>query len=137
MRRLSKLTRISALVLLIAVVATLFVSCGKKEEDKSNESGKITITVEVINKAGEKSKKKITTAADNLADALKEAGMVDGYDSDYGFAITAVNGEVADFNTEGAYWALSKGGEYLMTGASSTPIADGDHFEITYTVYSE
>ena len=39
---------------------------------------------------------------------------------------------VDDANQE--WWCLTKGGESLMTGADSTPIADGDQFELTLTV---
>ena len=122
------------LLVLIAVMAVSLISCDKDEPTIEGEE--ITITVAVTNKAGETAERAITTTATNLADALLEAGMVDGYqDPTFGFTITAVNGEVADFNVDSSYWALSKGGEYLMTGASSTPIADGEHYELTYTVY--
>ena len=30
------------------------------------------------------------------------------------------------------YWSLTKNGEYMMTGMDMTPIADGEHYEITY-----
>ena len=37
---------------------------------------------------------------------------------------------------EGAqeWWKLTKGGEMVNSSADSTPIADGDHFELTFTV---
>ena len=43
------------------------------------------------------------------------------------------NGETVD---EGAqeWWKLTKGGEMVNSSADSTPIADGDHFELTFTV---
>ena len=75
----------------------------------------------------------IKTNAENLGDALLEAKLVEGEMGDYGLYIKSVNGIRADYELDGAYWSLSKGGEMLMTGASDTPIADGDTFELTYT----
>ena len=36
----------------------------------------------------------------------------------------------ADATTE-EWWCFTKDGEDVMTGVDSTPVADGDHFEIT------
>ena len=60
-------------------------------------------------------------------------GLVEGETGDYGLYIKVVDGLRADYDLDGAYWAISKDGEYLMTGADSTPIADGEHYELTYT----
>lgn len=128
-----KFSKIFVSLMLIAVMAFSLVSCDKNEDVKQGEE--ITITVAVTNKAGETTETDIKTTATNLADALIGAGMIEGYTDTYGFTVTAVNGEVADFNVDSAYWALSKNGEYLMTGASGTPIADGEHYELIYTVY--
>lgn len=120
-------------LMLIAVMAFYLVACDKNEI--VNDGEEITITVAVTNKSGETTETEIKTTATNLADALIGVGMIEGYTDTYGFTIIAVNGEVADFNVDSSYWALSKDGEYLMTGASGTPIADGEHYELTYTVY--
>lgn len=121
-------------LMLIAVMAFSLASCDKDEI--VNDGKEITITVAVTNKAGETTETDIKTTAANLADALIEAKMIDGYsDPTYGFTITAVKGEVADFNVDNSYWALYKSGEYLMTGVSRTYIADGDHYELIYTIY--
>lgn len=126
--------KFSAVVMLIAVMALTFVACDKSEGENTNTE-EITIVVEVINKAGESKEHEIKTTGKTLADALLEAELVEGTNDEYGLYITTVDGEVADYSADQAYWALSKNGEYLMTGASSTEIADGEHYEITYTVY--
>lgn len=126
--------KFSAVVMLIAVMALTFVACDKSEVENTNTE-EITIVVEVINKAGESKEHEIKTTSKTLADALLEAELVEGTNDEYGLYITTVDGEVADYSADQAYWALSKNGEYLMTGASSTEIADGEHYEITYTVY--
>jgi len=94
-----------------------------------------TITVDVIDNESKTSTFTITTKADNLADALLEAELIVGHDSEYGLVIDTVNGLTADYENDGAYWAISKDGVYLDTGASSTTIANGEHYELTYTVY--
>ena len=46
--------------------------------------------------------------------------------------MTAVNGIAAD-DSKQEWWCFTKGGEEMMTGVDTTPIADGDAFEITLT----
>jgi metal-dependent hydrolase (beta-lactamase superfamily II) len=135
MKQLKNILKFSAVVMLIAVMALTIVSCSKDNEE-STAAGEITITVEVINKAGESTEHEIKTTKTTLADALLEAGIVEGTTDEYGLYITTVDGELADYSADQSYWAISKDGEYLMTGASSTNIADGEHYELTYTVYA-
>ncbi len=134
MKQLKNILKFSAVVMLIAVMALTIVSCSKDSEE-GTATGEITITVEVINKAGESTAHEIKTTKTTLADALLEAGIVEGTTDEYGLYITTVDGELADYSVDQSYWAISKDGEYLMTGASSTNIADGEHYELTYTVY--
>ena len=135
MKQLKNIFKFSAVVMLIAVMALTVISCSKEKEDNTTP-GEITITVEVINKAGESKEHEIKTTGTTLADALLEAGLVEGTTDEYGLYITTVDGELADYSADQSYWAISKDGEYLMTGASSTNIADGEHYELTYTVYA-
>ena len=44
-----------------------------------------------------------------------------------------MNGIVADYDVDKAYWSLTKDGEAHMSGASDTIISDGDKYEFTYT----
>ena len=48
--------------------------------------------------------------------------------------VDTVNGEKAVFEKDGAYWGFSVNGEYCNYGISEQPVADGDAFEIAYTV---
>lgn len=132
MKNFKNFFRISVLVMLIAVTALSLFSCAKDEETTTGTE--ITITVAVTGKAGETTETEIKTTADNLGDALVSSGLVEDNQGDYGLYILTVNGETADYNVDQSYWSLSKDGEALMTGASSTPIADGEHYELTYTV---
>lgn len=75
----------------------------------------------------------INTDAENLEAALLENGLVEGEDGAYGLYIKKVNGILADYDIDGAYWAMYKDGEYLTTGANEVVIASGDHYELVYT----
>lgn len=95
--------------------------------------GAITLTVKVIGADASESTFTVKTDADNLADALLGAKLVDGDDGAYGLYIKFVNGVRADYDLDKAYWSLQKNGELLMTGANDTPIADGEQYELVYT----
>ena len=133
-------TRIA--LLLLAVLALLcFASCADVETtgawenatytaDKTFGSGSKTVMVEV--KAEEQSITfTIKTDAGTLGEALMENDLIAGENGAYGLYIKTVNGILADYDVDGTYWALTKNGEMLMTGADTTPIADGEHYELT------
>ena len=157
----SKIMKLSVIFVLIAAMALAVVSCGNNTDSETEApkvsgettssvseatsdstgsdvssavtEGKYTLTVTVVDDKGESKDFEIKTDADNLGDALLNAGLVEGDMEAYGLYIKVVNGIRADYDLDKAYWALSKDGEYLMTGADSTPIADGEHYELTYT----
>ena len=137
---MKKISLITALILLIVLTScTQDKQYGKTEwenalfvEDTVLGEGEKTIDVEV--KAGEKSIVfTINTNAENLADALLEHNLIEGENSIYGIYIKKVNGILADFDVDKYYWSLTKNGEYVMTGAESTVIADGEHYELVRT----
>lgn len=100
-------------------------------EDKIFGEGAKSVAVEV--KAGDKSITfTLKTDKENLADALLEHKLVEGEDGPYGLYVKKVNGILADYDINKAYWGLNKNGEMLMTGASDTKIADGEHYELVY-----
>ena len=75
----------------------------------------------------------ILSAAEYLGDALVAEGLVKGTTGDYGLYIDTVDNETADKSKE-EWWCITKGGQAVMTGISTTPFADGDTFELTLTV---
>lgn len=74
-----------------------------------------------------------SSAAEYLGDALVAEGLVKGTTGDYGLYIDTVDNETADKSKE-EWWCITKGGQAVMTGISTTPFADGDTFELTLTV---
>ncbi len=101
-------------------------------EDAELGEGAHTVKLEV--KAGDKSVTlTVKSDNDNLEKILIENKLVEGDDSEFGLYIKKVIGIHADYDADGAYWALCKDGETTATGASGITIADGDHYEFVYT----
>lgn len=101
-------------------------------------SGSKTITVSVFDNADAEEASTvstITTTEEYLRGALEQQDsgiVIEGSESDYGLFVTTVNGVTADDSNQ-EWWCFTKGGEMLNTGVDTTPIADGDAFEITLT----
>lgn len=91
-----------------------------------------TITATVVAN-GEEKAFTIHTDEEYLRGALESIDLIAGEESEYGLFVTTVNGITAD-DANQEWWCFTKGGESLNTGVDSTPIADGDAFEITLTV---
>lgn len=76
----------------------------------------------------------IKTNAEFLGDALLDEKIVEGDMGQYGLFITKVDGVAADA-AKNEWWCITKAGEQVNTGADTTPIADGDTFELTLSTY--
>lgn len=148
---------ILALVLLIAILLTVWFFAVKRPADRqlaaekaartttaqqstadstspvaaSSESSAqtdITITVEVTHGDGTVRDFDITTGALYLSDALTQESLIEGHEDTYGLYIDTVDGETVSADDKAA-WCFTKSGAYVDTGASSTLISDGDHYE--------
>lgn len=126
----TKHVRKKSLLVVLAVLiaaAVLCVGCKKAE----TQTGSKTITVEIIADGQDTVTKTIKTDAEFLRGALESVeGLIAGEESSYGLFVKTVNGLTAD-DAKQQWWCFTKGGEELFTGVDSTPIADGDKFEIT------
>lgn len=129
---------ISGISILLALIFVLsmtsaFVAC-QSEDDGTEESAKpITITLEVIGPDGSSKEHTVKTdSSKNLRQALEGAGLISGDEGPYGLYVKVVDGITADYDVDGSWWSLTKDG-VMCSGVDSTPIADGDHFEFTYT----
>ena len=127
---------IDGVVALIAVIAILLGVYLNNRQPTT--SGSKTITVSVFDTVGSteaSSTATITTDEEYLRGALEQedSGIsISGSESEYGLFVTTVDGVTAD-DSKQQWWCFTKGGEMLNTGVDSTPIADGDTFEITLT----
>ena len=131
-----------ALALLLALLCLLCLfGCGKEEKDPWENAlytenttlgeGEKTITVEV-----EAADRTVTftvkTDKKTVGEALMELGLLTGEDGDYGLYIKTVNGILADYDKNQRYWAFYIDGEYAMTGADGTEIAENVTYRFEY-----
>ena len=127
---------IAALLALICALSMAFtlVSCSNDGDGKESESGTpITITLTVVGPDGGSKEHTVKTdSSKNLREALEGAGLISGEEGQFGLYVKVVDGVTADYDVDGSWWSLTKEGE-LCSGVDSTPIADGDRFEFTYS----
>lgn len=99
-----------------------------------SQAGEKTIVVQVVH--GDQSTKDFTcqTDAETLGEVLVEEKLAQGEEGPTGLFVTIVDGEEAQDSLR-QWWCVTKDGEMVSTGVSSTPIADGDHFELTMSTY--
>ena len=123
---------IAVAVLLVLVVGALLI--WGQNKPVAQEGGK-TIVLEVVHKDGSTKDFTIQSDAETLRAALEQVdGLIAGSESEYGLMVDSVDGEKADWSVDQSWWCLTKDGVMLDTGVDSTMIADGDHYEFTYTI---
>ena len=139
--KLTKLLSVVLAILMLGACILALASCKEEvdpdtlwaeathKEDKTLGEGSKTFTLTV--KAGDRSVVfTINTDETVLGEALQKLGLVEGEEGAYGLYVKKVNGILADYNTDGTYWAIYENGEYAMTGIDGIVIASG----ATYTL---
>ena len=120
-----KIIAICAIVLTIALMAGVYLIFGQKLQ-----KGVKQITVEVVYQDGSE-EYKIKTKAETLETAMKEADGLK-FETKDGM-VMVINGVRADYNLDGAYWAIKVNDGYGNHGISEQPVTDGDCFRFEYT----
>ena len=125
--------------LILALFAFVAVAClllGVWAENRPETTeGTKSYTVTVVHSDGAVKEFSYTTDEEYLADALVAEGLIAGDEGPYGLTVITVDGEDAVWDTDNAYWSLAINGEYATTGASETPVNDGDAFRLEYTKF--
>ncbi len=116
-----------AVVLVIGVMLGVYFAT----RPEIQQGGK-TITVEVVHADGTEKTFTYRTDAEYLAEVLLAEKLITGSESQYGLTIESVDGETADWNVDGAYWAIYVDGEYATKGVSETPVTDGTVYKLVY-----
>ena len=121
---------VCALVLLAGAMLLVYSLFGEKAVEGSK-----AVTLEVVNAQGQSTVYSVKTDAQYLKGVMDEAeGLTyEGTQGAYGLMISSVNGELADYNVNGAYWSIMVNGEYGNYGADQQPVEDGDGFALVYT----
>lgn len=121
-------------IVVIAAAATVYILFAPKAA-KGNKA----ITVKVLDDKGKTKEYKHRTDAQYLLDAVKEIKdiTVEGTEGEFGLYMEKVNGLGADYDADGAYWALYVNEEYATLSIDKQPIKDGDTYTIKYEVWKE
>ena len=122
------LIAVSAVLLVGLIIGAVFLWKGFSADPIE---GSKAIVFEVIQKDGTSKEHNISTDAEYLADALVEAKLVE-YAADGMY--NTIDGITADWNTDESWWSITKDGEMTAVGMNEQVIADGEHYEATYTI---
>ena len=117
---------IIAIFMIVALTLTALAGCTPEVQQ-----GEKNITVSIVYKDGSSKDLEINTDAEYLADALAEEGIIEYADDGF---YTTVDGVAADYNADKGWWCVTKDGVMTTEGMNTLAIADGDKFEITYTI---
>lgn len=126
MKQKQILLAVGVLVVLAAAMVGVYLAFGPQAQ-----AGEKDITLLVVN-GDDIETFEIHTEEEFLRGALEQEGLVRGQESATGLYVQTVNGITAD-ESQQQWWCFTKAGEAVMTGVDSTPIADGDTFEVTLT----
>lgn len=119
---------VAVFAVLIATV-TLIIALTKPV----TQSGEKNISVTIVFSEENEKKYEINTNAEYLADALYQKELITEEEYKAGF-YTVIDGVKADYNVDKSWWCVTKNGEMTSVGMNELPIADGENFEITYTI---
>ena len=117
------------LVALIAVSA--FTGCSDKKNPVTEDVSAAQDTVlqfEVIDDKSETTYFEVFTTRKTVGEALRDEGLIEERD-----LITIVNGIIADWEKDNAYWAFCINGVMATTGADDTNIEEGVVYAFVYT----
>jgi hypothetical protein len=117
-----------ALIILVVAVAAMLITYLQFKPEPVVGAKELTITVIVPEETNQEFT--LHTDAEYLRQALEEANLIKGNESEYGLFITEVNGHIAD-QTKQEWWCITKDSAQVNNGVDTIVISDGDHYEIT------
>ncbi len=106
---------------LLAGMALLTIGCNQPQQDGVERQ----FTLLVVDKEGTETSFSIKTTKGTVGDALVAEGLLEGTEGQYVLYVEKVNGIVADYNTDGTYWAFYINGKLAPTGVDLTNVEDG------------
>ena len=118
-------------VVALAAVAALLLGIWYVSRPQVQEGSK-TLVVEIVHTDGSAKEFTCHTDEEYLGPVLVAEGLIEGEEGPYGLYITAADGETAEGKQ---WWCVTRDGQMVETGVDATPVADGDHFELTMSTY--
>lgn len=135
-------TKITALLLVVIAILS-FAACGKTEpgdlwadaiytEDTALGTGACEFSLTVT---AEDKSITLTVLSDEeyLGDALLALGVIEGTEGAYGLYIDKVNGILASWEADNAWWGVYVDGATATTGIDGIKIENGAQYELKYT----
>ncbi|NLL92839.1 MAG: DUF4430 domain-containing protein [Clostridiales bacterium] len=134
MKKKNLLSLISIIVV-VAIIAGLGAVWYFTKDDETSKGSK-TVIIKVVDDNKEITVYTVYTDSEYLKEVMEEAtGLTfSGTEGDYGLMISEINGLIADYATNGAYWSFYINDTYCEKGIETQPAADGDIFKIEYTL---
>lgn len=127
--------KLLAIVLSLVLVLSLC-ACNAKPAETTGAAaadGYKSFTVTAVHADGSERTFSCKTRSTMLGEVLEAEGFIESEGADDGMFHT-VDGEKADWNENGSYWAFYVGEEYAMKGIYETEITDGGEYRLVYTV---
>lgn len=134
MKKLKRLSPFLGACAAIAVLALLLVIYSLTKPVPM--AGTKNISIDVVYENGVRDHYQITTEAQYLLEALESIPdlKIDGTTSEEsGLMVITINGKRADYQKDGAYWALLCNGDLCSYGVSKQAIKDGESYAFQYT----
>jgi len=140
MSRNKKILLIVACVVLIAAIVLCIVLLGNKSggqgpaapSQQVSETGATVVgegqtqfAFTVVDADGKATQFEVHTDKKTVGEALVDAKLIEGEDSEFGLYVKTVNGITVDYDKDKAYWAFYINDEYAMTGVDATDITAG------------
>lgn len=129
---MKKQTKIILGVVALVAVAAILLGVYFATRPDVHEGAK-ALTITVVHGDGSEKAFDVHTDQEYLEGALLENEIVADNQTEYGLYILTADGETVNEGNQ-EWWCITKGGELLMTGAGETVIADGERYELTFTV---
>ena len=127
--------------MLLAITLAMFLSItgcngsagpGEATEENSIGEGGTSFSVKVTDNEDVTTLWIVYTDEETVGDALYVAGLVEGEHTDFGLMIRSVDGLVADFDANGAWWGFFINEELAAVGVSDTIIESDEEYALVY-----
>ncbi len=118
---------------LIAAMALFAFGCNDNQNASEDTGIEKSYTFIVKDAEGKETVFERKSSLKYLGDALLAEQLIEGEDGQYGLYVKKVNGILADFDVNQAYWKLIVDGKESMVGVSAVEITEGGVYRYEYT----